>query len=437
MGFDFKLPDIGEGVVEGEIVTWHLQEGAAVQEDDPLVEVMTDKATVTIPSPRTGTISKIFFQEGDIAPVGELLVSIATDGSSASAPAAAATPAPATRATPVKAAPAAATGATTGRRALATPATRKLARELGVNIQDVPGTGPGNRVTREDVQAFAGQESTPVAAAPSAARPVQQAPIIRSSSPAPAAPTRPTPTPSAPRAPSDGSVERVPIRGLRKVIFESMARSKHTAAHFTYVEEVDMTRLVNTRTRLKGRAEKAGIRLTYLPFIMKAVTLGLADFPNINGTIDDERMELVKHSLFNLSIAVSTDAGLTVPVIQDVGSKSIFELATELADLGVRAKEGRLRREEFQNGGFTITSLGALGGMFATPIVNYPEVGILGIHKIEDRPVVIDGEIVVRKRMYLSSSFDHRVIDGHVGAGFVQRVKDLLEDPDALLLELR
>ena len=229
----------------------------------------------------------------------------------------------------------------------------------------------------------------------------------------------------------------IPIRGLRKRIFERMALSKRTASHFTYVEEVDMTRLVETRNRLKGRSEKAGAKLTYLPFVMKAVSLGLMDHPEINATIDDERMELTQYKTYNLSIAVATESGLTVPVIHGVENRSIFELASQLGDLSERARIGKLDRSELQGGTFTITSLGTMGGMFATPILNYPEVGILGIHKIEDRPVVIDGEIVVRKRMYLSSSFDHRVIDGHVGAAFVQRVKDLLEDPDALLLELR
>ena len=198
-----------------------------------------------------------------------------------------------------------------------------------------------------------------------------------------------------------------------------------------------MTRLVETRGRLKGRAEQAGAKLTYLPFVMKAVTLGLMHYPEINALIDDEKMEMTQFNTYNLSIAVATESGLTVPVIHAVEKRSIFELAKILGDVSERARLGKLDRSEFQGGTFTITSLGTMGGMFATPILNYPEVGILGIHKIEDRPVVIDGEIVVRKRMYLSSSFDHRIIDGHIGAAFVQRVKSLLEDPDALLLELR
>lgn len=430
MPFEFKLPDIGEGVVEGEVVTWHLKAGDQVEEDDPLVEVMTDKATVTIPSPKSGTILEIFFQEGETAPVGDLLVSIDT-GSTASAPA----PLAASTVASTARAPRRAEEATAkGRRALATPATRKRARELGVNIQELEATGPGGRVTLSDVENAAnGATPEPIQAPTPTPRTTPVRSAVRPMVPAPA--TRPALP--APLAPVQGGETRVPIRGIRKRIFERMAHSKHTASHFTYVEEIDMTRLVDTRNRLKGRAEKAGVKLTYLPFVMKAVTLGLMEFPQVNATMDDERMELVQYDSFNISIAVSTENGLTVPVIHTVESKSIFELAMQLADLSERARLGKLTREEFQGGTFTITSLGMLGGMFATPILNYPEVGILGIHKIEDRPVVIDGEIVIRKRMYLSSSFDHRVIDGHVGAAFVQRVKDLLEDPDALLLELR
>ena len=436
MAFEFKLPDIGEGVVEGEIVTWHFAEGDAVQEDDPLVEVMTDKATVTIPSPRTGTIDRIFFQEGDIAPVGDLLVRIATVGEA---------PAPSASAQREQSKPAVApavreakestsgTGTGTGR-VLAAPATRKRARELGVDIQQLAGSGPGGRITLTDVErAGAGTSPQPPAVTG------VQAPL----SPRPQPVTTPSrPTPALEKAASavavrPGESKVVPIRGLRKKIFEKMAQSKRTASHFTYVEEVDMTRLVETRSRLRARAEKNGVKLTFLPFVMKAVSLGLMDFPEVNATIDDEKMELTQYSSYNLSVAVATDGGLTVPVIHSVESRSIFELAKALEDLSERARAGKLQRAELQGGTFTITSLGTLGGMFATPILNYPEVGILGIHKIEDRPVVIDGEIQIRKRMYLSSSFDHRVIDGHVGAAFVQRIKDLLEDPAALLLELR
>ena len=447
MMFEFKLPDIGEGVVEGEIITWHRKVGENIEEDDPLVEVMTDKATVTIPSPRSGRIAEICFPEGAVAPVGELLVTIAPDESSMEEVATVVTAIPAEELQPpvIAAAPASPMAATppapgaipraAGKKALATPATRRLARELAIDIHALTGSGSGGRVTAEDVHAAASAPPapalSPVESAPSTAR-AESAP--RSAS-APMKAPRPAPTPR-PAAPLQGE-ERIPIRGLRKRIFDAMAHSVQTAAHFTYVDEVDMTRLVDTRNRLKPRAEAQGVTLTYLPFFMKAVTLASRDYPHVNARMDDERMELVVSPTSNIAIAVATEQGLTVPVVHGVESKSIFEIANHLQDVGERGRNGQLRREEFTGGTFTITSLGKLGGMFATPIVNYPEVAILGIHSIEDRPVVVQGEIVIRKRMYMSASFDHRVIDGHIGAAFCARIKDLLEDPDALMMELR
>jgi pyruvate dehydrogenase E2 component (dihydrolipoamide acetyltransferase) len=445
MVFEFKLPDIGEGVVEGEIITWYRKAGEQIEEDDPLVEVMTDKATVTIPSPRSGRIEQICFEEGSVAPVGELLVTIAMDATAAEnvatvvttvpaeelrpqAPAAPAAPAEPRAPAKESFAPSVPAPQTPAKRALATPATRRLARELGVDIHGITGTGRMGRVTPEDVQAASEAGPTPdITPAAASAEPPTVAPTK-----APAAP----PIPPRPAPPASGE-ERLPIRGLRKRIFDAMAHSTQTAAHFTYVDEIDMTRLVETRDRLKPRALAQGVSLTYLPFFMKSVTLAARDYPHVNARMDDASQELVVCHTFNISVAVATEQGLTVPVVHGVESKSIFELANHLQDVGERGRNGQLRREDFSEGTFTITSLGKLGGMFATPIVNYPEVAILGIHAIEDRPVVIDGEIVIRKRMYMSASFDHRVIDGHVGAAFCARVKDLLEDPDALMMELR
>jgi len=447
MVFEFKLPDIGEGVVEGEIITWHRKVGELIEEDDPLVEVMTDKATVTIPSPRSGQIERICFDEGAVAPVGELLVTIATDAGAPEEVATVITAVPAEELRPAAAAapatPAApAAPASVGgprKKALATPATRRLARELGVDIHAVTGTGRGGRVTPEDIHAAADAGPTPAAPAPAAPAPAAPAPAAPAAAPTPATPSRPPAAPPAPRppmAPGSGE-ERVPIRGLRKRIFDAMAHSTQTAAHFTYVDEVDMSRLVETRERLKPRAEAQGVTLTYLPFFMKAATLAARDYPHVNARIDEEKQELIVSHASNISVAVATEQGLTVPVVHGVESRSIFELANHLQDMGERGRNGQLRREEFSGGTITITSLGKLGGMFATPILNYPEVAILGIHAIEDRPVVVAGEIVIRKRMYMSASFDHRVIDGHVGAAFCARIKDLLEDPDALMMELR
>jgi pyruvate dehydrogenase E2 component (dihydrolipoamide acetyltransferase) len=433
MAFEFKLPDIGEGVVEGEIVAWHREVGEYVREDDPLVEVMTDKATVTIPSPRAGVVKERRFNVGETAPVGDLLVIIddaaspgagaplkAAPAQAAPVPAVPVPAAPVPAAKPVVAAPPAPAvvasvpapaAAGPSERVQAAPATRKLARELGVDLRGLEGTGRSGRVTKDDVQALAQRSARQDEAS--------------------AAP------PAALDGATGGAETRIPIRGLRKRIYEKMAQSKRAAAHFTYVDEVDMQALVEVRTRVAAAAEKRGLKVTFMPFFMKAMALAIRDTPHVNAHVDDNAQDLIVHSSCNISVAVATDAGLTVPVVRAVQDKTIYELAAELADKAERARQGRLSREDFASGTITLTSLGSLGGMFATPIINYPEVAILGIHKIEERPVVVGGQVCVRQRMYLSSSFDHRVIDGHVGAAYVQRVKQLLEDPAVMLAELR
>ncbi len=483
MLYEFRLPDIGEGVVEGEIVQWHHAEGEVVHEDDPLVEVMTDKATVTIPSPVTGRIVKRHYDQGAMAQVGTLLVTIDTSATAASAEPAPAEPPASTSAAPAASsasppspppapaptarpaspplaaappppapaprAPAAPPAppppppkdgpavvpppprAPRPRRVLAAPAVRRLAREHGVDIHSLEGSGPGGRVLREDVLRAVEAQRAAAPSAPPAAAP---------EAPAPAAP--PAAAASAPRAISVKIVEepgdeRVPIRALRRRIYERMALSMHTAAHFTYVEEIDVTALVALRDRLRARAEQQGVKLTFLPFLLKACAVAFRDHPKMNAVVDDARGDYVLKRRANIGVAVATEAGLTVPVVHDVQDRTIFELAQLVSDKSERARQGKLRPEDFEDGTFTITSLGRIGGLLATPIVNYPEVAIVGVHKIEDRAVVVDGEIVVRKRMNLSSSFDHRIVDGHEGAAFVQRVRALLEDPDTLLLEMR
>ncbi|GMV40142.1 MAG: hypothetical protein AMXMBFR64_18580 [Myxococcales bacterium] len=450
MDFEFKLPDIGEGITEGEIVAWHVKEGDPIKEDDALVDVMTDKATVTISSPKSGTIKQRRFAEGAMAPVGDVLVVIALGGaeapkvaaqspapSPAAAPAARATapaarepqaapPAAPTRSPEPQAPPAAARSAAPAAAppapaapaldqptapTLATPATRRLARELNVDIHDVNGTGKGGRITKEDVLAFA--------AAPRKA-------------PAQAAPAGAASVPPDPQ----GREERTPLRGLRRRIHAKMTVAKHTAAHFHYVDEVDMTALVALRDRTKARAERSGVKLTFLPFFVKAAVAALKEHPLVNSAMDDSTEEIVLRKYYDIGIAAATEAGLVVPVVHDADRKSIYDIARDIDRLAEKARDGKLDREDVTGSTFTITSLGKLGGMFATPIVNHPEVAILGIHKIEKRPVVIGDQVVIRERMYLSSSFDHRVVDGHVGAAFVQRVKELLEEPESLLLEM-
>ncbi|MBI2389416.1 MAG: 2-oxo acid dehydrogenase subunit E2 [Deltaproteobacteria bacterium] len=470
--WEFKLPDIGEGVTEGEIVSWLVKPGEHVKEDQPMVEVMTDKATVTITSPKTGTIAELHGNVGQVVKVHAVLVSYdlgngGTASTSASTSAAAA-PSPSVAAAPTaqsaglgtKAAGPAATAvgdiredlpgmslmrgsapaeapiaaaapATSGyfaEKPLATPATRKLARDLEVDLRRVPPTGENGRVTRDDVQRFKGGAHANGHHAPAA----------------PAAPAAAPPAPAAARAPvviappagnAQELEERVPFVGVRRKIAERMAQSKHTAAHFTFVEECDVTELKRVRERLRPHAEKAGVKLTPLAFIAKAVVAALARHPTLNSALDESTNELVIRKYVNLGIAAATDAGLMVPVVKDADRKSILELARDIERLGTGARDGKLKPQDLSGSTFTITSLGAQGGLFATPIINFPEVAILGVHQIKQKPVVRDGQIVIGEVMLLSLSFDHRIIDGHVGAAFAYEVIGYLQEPDRLLLE--
>ena len=405
MAREFKLPDIGEGVYEGEIVKWLVQEGAPIKENDLMVEVMTDKVTVQISSPVTGKVLKLLAKEGETVKVGTTIILLGEAGESAPATP---TPAPAAHAAPAmtRPAPGPAPAPTSGGPALAAPAVRKLARELGVNLEAVRGTGSGGRITEEDV------------------RNAQKAPTP-ATAPRPAVSVEELPTKRAP----SGLEERIPIHGLRKRIAEKMAKSHATVAPFTYVEEVDMTQLVHLRDRLKEAAEGKGIKLTYLPFVVKALIAALKELPTLNASVDDEKQEIVVKRYYHIGIATATDEGLTVTVVHDADKRDIWNLAREIDRLAAAAREKKLTLQEIQGSTFTITSLGKEGGMFATPIINWPEVGIIGIHKIEKRPVVRNDLVVIREMMYLSCTFDHRVIDGHVGAAFVQAVVKYLEHP--------
>jgi 2-oxoglutarate dehydrogenase complex dihydrolipoamide succinyltransferase (E2) component len=432
MPFEFRLPDIGEGIHEGEIVKWLVKEGDIVREDQPMVEVMTDKATVEIPAPRAGKILKLNAKEGETVKVGSVLVIIEELGEAKPEPKREVVEAPpqrepepvaaavSTTATAVAAPPPPSPTAAPAQRVLATPATRKLARELGVDIAQIRGTGPGGRVTDEDVRRFAAARTAPQPPPPSPA---------------------PTPSPAAPAfAPSavvtDRREERIPLRGIRKRIAEHMHQSKTTAAHFTYVDEVDMTELIQMREQMKPLAEQKGVKLTYLPFIVKASVAALKEMPILNASIDEAKGEIVIKKYYNIGIATATDEGLIVPVIKDADRKSLLEIAMEIERLAKAAREGKIALSDLQGGTFTITSLGALGGLFATPIINYPEVAILGIHEIKKRPVVRDNQIVIRDIMYVSLSFDHRLIDGDVGARFCKKIISYLENPKLLFLEL-
>ena len=482
--FEFKLPDIGEGVAEGEIVAWHVKAGDVVKEDQPMVEVMTDKATVTIGAPKKGTIVETCANVGQVMPVGKLLVVIETEGAVAVAAAPAAPspapaparPAPVASATP-KAAPAPVASATSSEgpaatavgdirdtlpgtsvmsapaprvagtngkhtpagegyfadKPLATPAVRKLARDLDVDLRRVRPTGEGGRVTQDDVRSFAGGAPTtahaPIAAAApierAAAEPVRSAALAR-------APIAIAP----PAAGGEALEERKPFVGMRRKIAEKMQQSTNTAAHFTFVEECDVAKLKELRARMRPAAEAAGVKLTFLPFITKAVVAALKKHAVLNSALDESTNELVYRRYYNVGIAASTDRGLMVPVVKNADRKSILEIAKEIDRLGNGARAGTLSSEELTGSTFTITSLGTQGGLFATPVLNFPEVGILGVHQIKQKPVVRDGQIVIGEIMLLSLSFDHRIVDGHIGAAFAYEIIGALESPEAMFLDM-
>jgi pyruvate dehydrogenase E2 component (dihydrolipoamide acetyltransferase) len=420
-----------------------------VKEDQVLLEVMTDKATVEISNPVRGKIAKIVAKAGQVVPVGAVLVAIepaagahvptiATHGEHAGGGNGHEKPkAAAPAAEPVAAAPEPEFKRPAGQRALATPYTRKLARDAGVDIETVRGTGEIGRVTPDDVdRAVAGRRGHAAAAA-TAAAPAAVAlatSTLSLSEQIAAQPARPAPAP-LPIAPGARET-RVPIRGLRKKISERMHQSKSTAAHFTYVDEIDVTELVKLRASLKEAAAKRGAKLTYMPFIMKAIVSGLRQFPTLNGVTDDARQEFVVKHYFNFGVAVDTDDGLIVPVVKDVDRRSMIELAAELDRVASDARNGKSKLEDLKDGTFTITNAGNIGGLFATPVINYPEAAIVGVHAIKQKPWIVDGEIKVRDIMYLSISIDHRMNDGATGARFMNHVVSLLTDPGRLLLEI-
>lgn len=302
---------------------------------------------------------------------------------------------------------------------LATPVTRRIASEHGLNLASIHGSGPQGRVLKKDVLAALDQGPMPTQLP-------ARMPTI------PAAPVIAPPPPPAPAAQD----ERLPMRGLRKAIFKKMTQSEQFAVPFTYVDEVDMTALVAMRERVNAKLPKDGVKLNYLPFITKAIIGGLRKYPHLNGLMDEEKQELIVRHQYNIGIGVATDAGLTVAVVHDADRRTVRGIGEEIERLGRAARDNKLTMPELSGSTFTITSLGKDGGMFATPVINHPEVAILGIHRIEQRPVVVDGQIVIRDRMYMSCSFDHRVIDGHIGAAFVGEVKRFLEEPGLLMLEL-
>lgn len=403
---DFRLPDLGEGVTEAEIDKWLVKEGDSVQEDDLLVEVITDKATAEIPSPFSGVVSRIHFEEGSVVPVGAVLISITSREQAEPSSVAAGKNLGATPQTPTPTEavvgggppPLATTGAGNGA-VKAMPPVRKLARELGVDIAQVPGSGPRGRVLRADVEAHAG-------AAPGA-------------QPAPAQPAR---------------ERREPLRGVRRTIAQRMAEAHRIVPPVTHVEECDVTELDATR-RLANERNPSGTKLTFLPFIVKAVVAGLKAYPVINSSLDEQASEVVFHDRFDIGIAVETAQGLMVPVVSDADTKRLRDIASDIDRLARGAREGTLTAEDLRGSTFTVTSPGPFGGLMATPIVFHPQAAILGVHRASERPVVRDGQIVIRLMMNLSITFDHRILDGMTAAKFILDIVKLLEHPAVLALE--
>lgn len=444
---EILMPELAESVVEGEIVKWLVEEGAYLKKDQPFVEVMTDKVTVELPSPYEGVLLKKLAKEGEVVKVHAPIALIAEPHEAqAGVPLQAEEERsivepglppkdegealslfkPDTREVAVKNPFLEKEGAKAeprSGRVLAVPAARKLARELGIPIEEVPGSGPLGRVRVEDVRAYA--EKRAQAAAPAQ----EEAPS------APPALFPPPPRYVPPRG-YEALEERVPLRGVRRSIAQGLWQSHLYTVRTLNVDEADFTALVALRERLKPEAERQGVKLTYLPFIFKAVVRALKKYPMLNASLDEERGEIVYKKYYHLGMAVATERGLLVPVVRDVDRKSLLELAQEIAELSLKAREGRLGPEEVSGSTFTVTNIGSVGALMSFPIIHTPDAAILGVHSIRKRPWVLeDGSIGVRDIMLLSLSFDHRLVDGVEAALFTREVIRLLENPDLLLLE--
>jgi pyruvate dehydrogenase E2 component (dihydrolipoamide acetyltransferase) len=418
---EFKFPDVGEGIAEGEIVKWLVSEGDSVTEDQPLVEVETDKAVVSLPSPYTGKVLSLAGKPGGIIQVGSVLVTIETDEKrpvKSDAPIS-------SKASPEDIAPTAKkdAGSVVGnlgeaeeefrlpssrreppnkREIRAIPSVRARAKELGVDLAEVRGSGPGGRITREDVERQ----------------------VTRIGSPAPQS-----------GLDTAGAVERIPFRGVRRSAAKRVSESSHKAAAVTFIDDADITALERVRLNKKKMAEEKGFKLTYLPFIIKAVVSGLKQYPYLNAVLDEEKEEILLKKYYNIGIAVDTPEGLMVFNVKKADEKSVLDLAREISILTEKAFARTIDLAELKGGTFTLTNYGVIGGIYGTPIINFPEVGILGLGKIEDKAVVRSGEIVIRKILPLSLTFDHRVIYGAEAARFMNTVIEHLEDPDLMLIE--
>jgi len=428
MAFEFKLPDLGEGLTEGEIVKWLVKVGDRIEVDQVFVQVETDKAVIEIPSPKKGVVLKLGAAEGETVQVGRVIIVI---GEAGEMPEAVPKPKEAKERPSVgvvgeleeapeeeevkeigkKVPPKVAAPALERAEILAVPMVRQLAADLKVDLRSVKGSGPQGRITKEDVQKAAKGKKPPAKEVPEKA--VQ----------------------AARKYDLYGYIERVPLRGMRKTIASAMVKSKSTIPHAAGLDEADVTQLVALKAKAKERAAQKKIHLTILPFVIKAVVAALEEHPYVNASLDDESSEIILKKYYNIGVAVDTKDGLMVPVVKNAKGKNIFQLAAELSDLSEKARSRTIDLADLKGGTFTITNFGAMGGIYGFPIIHHPEVGILGMGKILEKPVVNDGKIEVRKILPLSLSFDHRVVDGAEGVRFMNTVIELLQDPGLILME--
>jgi pyruvate dehydrogenase E2 component (dihydrolipoamide acetyltransferase) len=419
LAFQFKLPDIGEGIHEGEIVKWFVKPGDKVQEDDVLCEVQNDKAVVEIPSPVEGTVQEVLVSEGTVATVGQVLITFDApgyEGGEEEAPQKETSEGdkPAEKSTTANAV-AETEPAKPNKRVIAMPSVRKYARDKGVNIQLITGSGEHGRVLKDDIDACLNGGNAPVAEAETSAEETMKA-------------AAPVPLGQYPET-------REKMSGIRKAIAKAMVNSKQTAPHVTLMDEVEVSKLVANRKKYKEVAANKGIKLTFLPYVVKALTSALREFPALNTSIDDATNEIIHKHYYNIGIAADTERGLLVPVVKDADRKSIFAISSEINELAAKAREGKLAPDEMKGGTCTISNIGSAGGQWFTPVINYPEVAILGIGRIAEKPVVKEGEIVVAPVLALSLSFDHRIIDGATAQNAMNHIKRLLSDPELLLME--
>lgn len=441
MAFEFKLPDIGEGIHEGEIVKWFVKPNDEIEEDDVLAEVQNDKAVVEIPSPVKGKVLELKVEEGTVATVGQTIITLEapgyedlqfkgsdSDGSSKTEEQVQSTAetgqdvakkdAPADK-------PEGATGAgnqtqvdegDADKRVIAMPSVRKFAREKNVNISQVNGSGKNGRILKEDIESFlnGGGQQAPAEETKEAAPEQKSAPVV-----------------------SEGELpeSREKMSGIRKAIAKAMVNSKHTAPHVTLMDEVDVTKLVAHRKQFKQVAADQGIKLTYLPYVVKALTSALKKFPVLNTSLDDKTDEIVQKHYYNIGIAADTEKGLLVPVVKHADRKSVFEISNEINNLAVKARDGKLAPAEMKGASCTISNIGSAGGQWFTPVINHPEVAILGIGRIAEKAIVRDGEIVAAPVLAISLSFDHRMIDGATAQNALNHIKRLLNDPQLILME--